>query len=184
MGEARHLAVRGVKVRLSIPLFLLAAAAVSLYYFGKWQAGQGIENRDVIRAAERSLAAGKAWRARRTKLLAIARAHADTARHLQITIPPVTLKMGPVELRGIVIDWQRVAAHWELADRADSTRADDAESRVADLELRLHDVLKVADCHILGAKFLPSCPSRPVSFAVGMGAGIILVLLAPKIHVP
>lgn len=173
-----------MKVRLPALIFLVAATAALLYLFGKWQAGQGIEDRNIIEAAERSLAAGKAWRARRAKLVAIARAHVDTARQLQITIPPITLEMGPVQLRGIAHDWQAVAVQWELADRADSTRADDAERRVADLELRLHDVLRVADCHILGAKFLPRCPSRTVSFLVGAGTGVVLVLLAPKVKLP
>jgi hypothetical protein len=181
MGEARILARRRMKVRLTVPLVVAILGAIGLYWFGKWSERQGAEDRNIIQAAQRSLATGKAYRAHMAKLKTVSRVHADSARTIQVTIPPITLTMTPVQLRGAALDWQRVALQWELAFRAESLRAVTADTRVVDLETRLREVLTVADCHILGVSFLPRCPSRTVSFVLGAAAGATVVLLAPKL---
>lgn len=188
-----------MKVRLSIPLVALVLAGAAFYYLGQWSGAQGSEDHTAIVAAERALAAGKAWRARRVTLLAAAQAHADTARRLAAqaeTREPVIVALDTViaratssgdSLAGLVM--QNVQLRRQSAERgaaliqmtrarwADSTRADDAERRVTDLELHLDHILDIADCHLLGVKFLPRCPNRTVSFVAGLVGGAALVVI-------
>jgi hypothetical protein len=179
-------------VRLRVPILTIAAAAVALYAFGMCQARSGREDAAIIRSAEQALAVGKAYRARQAQLGAIARAQADSAaawkRRAQARDPRiaqldtalaqattardsnVVLGQQNLELRGQVADWQVAFGRLDLARLADSTRADRAEARVALLEQHLAATLTVADCRMLGLRFLPRCPSRLVSAALGAGA--------------
>jgi len=167
-------------VRLRVPLVTIAIGAIALYVFAQWTARQGAEDQRIIQAAEHALASGKAYRGRIAKLAAASRAHADTARTRQVLIPIVTPAMTTTEIRGVAIDWQRVARQWELAFRAESTRAVVAEGRVAELERHLAQVLTVADCRMLGIEFLPRCPGRTTAFVLGAGAASVVLLARGK----
>jgi len=179
------------QVRLRVPLVAIVLAALALYIFGKWTATQGIEDQGIIRGAEHALATGKAWRARQAKLAAIAQANVDTARQWKakaIARAPLAAQLDTAltvvktardsnvvllehtaVLREQVLFWEASARGFEQAWLADSTRADGAEARVAELERHLASVLTVADCRMLGVRFLPRCPSRMVSAALGAG---------------
>jgi hypothetical protein len=189
-------------VRLRVPILAIAVAAVALYAFGKWQASQGAESGAIIRSAEQALAVGKAYRARQAQLVAVARAQADSAaawkRRAQARDPRiaqldtalaqattvrdsnVVLGQQNLELRGQVAEWEAAFGRLDLARLADSTRADRAEARVALLEQNLATTLTVADCHLAGLKFLPRCPSRLVSAA--LGAGVTAVAFVATRH--
>ena len=178
-------------VRLRVPILSLAAAAVLLWAFAQWTASQGLEDQGIIRAAEHALHAGNAHRARQAQLAAAARVSADSARQWKAKAAaraPLVAQLDTAlteattvrdsntvllqqngELRGQVAEWQASSRGFEQAWLTDSTRADGAEARVAELERHLASVLTVADCHILGAKWLPRCPSRTVSAALGAG---------------
>jgi len=178
-------------VRLRVPVLTVALAAIALYLFGKWTARQGLEDQGIIRAAEQALATGNAWRARNAKLAAIARANADSARSWKgkaIAAAPegaqlagalaaaATIRDSNAVLTHQAAFYQQQAFFWENSSRgferawlADSTRAASAEARAVELERHLASVLTVADCHILGAKFLPRCPGRTTAFVVGAG---------------
>lgn len=64
-------------------------------------------------------------------------------------------------------------ANLAVKARADSMRAENAEARITDLERNLAATLTVADCHLLGAHFLPRCPSRTAMFVIGVAGGAI-----------
>jgi len=68
--------------------------------------------------------------------------------------------------------WRNAAESCERALLACSERALLAEARVSELEPLLTRGLKIVDCHILGLGFLPRCPSRTVTFVVGVGLGV------------
>lgn len=178
-------------VRLRVPLVTLALAALALYVFGKWTATQGLEDQGIIRAAEHALHAGNAHRARQAQLAAIAQANVDTARQWKakaiaraplgpkleraLTEAKTTSDSNTVLVHQVAF-YQAQAFFWESSSRgferawlADSTRADAAEARVAELERHLASVLTVADCHLLGVGFLPRCPGRTTAFVLGAG---------------
>jgi hypothetical protein len=178
-------------VRLRVPLVAIVLAALALYVFGKWTATQGLEDQGIIRAAEHAIATGKAWRARSARLAAIARASADSARRWKakaIVAAPVaaqldtalaqaqTMRDSNTVLTHQTAFYQGQAQLWEASARgferawlADSTRADDAEARVAELERHLASVLTVADCRVLNLRFMPRCPGRTTAFFLGAG---------------
>ncbi len=68
------------------------------------------------------------------------------------------------------------AGAFRLQAFADSTRADQAEARAALLEQNLTATLTVADCRMLGVKFLPRCPGRTASFLLGAGAAALALV--------
>ena len=176
-----------------------ALAALLLYGFGQWSARQGVENGAIITMARDALAAGKAHRVRQFQLSALARANADSAvlwHRRAMARTPVLARLDSAlsvahttadsngvlvqentELRAQVGDLTVAYARLDLARRADSTRADQADRRVALLETQLASVLTVADCHMLGLGFLPKCPSRTVSAVLGAGAAVGVVLI-------
>lgn len=187
------------KVRVGI---YIALAAIALYWFGKWSERQGLEHSDVIHRADSALAAGKAFRATQAQFraaahhatsrgtVAIATATAaDTtvARLKQELAAALTVRDSVTKLLAevVVLTAQRDSAYaaavaFRRASIADSMRADFAVARVADLEANLAATLRVADCHILGARFLPRCPSRTASLAIGAGAGALTILLTGR----
>ena len=178
-------------VRLRVPILTIAVAAVALYAFGTCQARQGGEDAAIIRSAAQALAVGKAYRARQAQLhtaaqragaratsaLAAAGAKDTTVARLQLELKADTAARDSVRTLVVTVttviaqrDSAVVAARaFFLKAFADSTRADRAEARVQTLEANLAATLTVADCRILGVKFLPRCPSRNVSFVVGAG---------------
>lgn len=185
-------------VRLRVPIVTIALAAIALYGFGQWTARQGVEDQGIIRGAQHSLAIGKAWRARQAKLAAIAAAAVQTGRdwkakaiaaapagaQLEAALAAATTaqdtnvaRLHQVEFyQDQALAWEQSSRAFENAWRADSARAASAEARVAELERHLAGVLTVADCHILGASFLPRCPSRNVAFVLGAGAAAAGIL--------
>jgi len=189
------------QVRLRVPLVGLLLAALALFVFGKWRATQGLEDQGIIHAAENALHAGNAQRARNAQLAAAAHASADSARAWKakaIARAPlaaqldtaltqaqtvrdsnVVLGQQTAFFRGQALFWEASARHFEQAWRTDSTRADGAEARIAELERHLASVLTVADCHVLGAKWLPRCPGRTTAFVLG-AAGTAAAFVATR----
>lgn len=162
-----------MKVRLHVPLIALALGALFLYLLGKWSEHQGRERADVIARAEVSLRLHGAFIKQQAKYRAVSHAHATSAR---IEMGRIILA-APLELRTRL---QSVAQDWEAAFRAESLRADNAERRVADLERHLRETLAIADCRMLGLRFLPRCPSRTVSAVLGLGIGATAVLVSGR----
>jgi len=158
-----------------------------------------VENDATIRGANAALAIGQAHRAHEAKLAAISQAHADSARswhrgyivrggliaQLDTAVDRSATKADSLlallvvrdSLRAQVLACCSIAHQWEIAYRADSTRADLAQARNSELEQHLRGVLTIADCHILGASWLPKCPSRTASFLIGGGTGGVLALV-------
>lgn len=188
-------------VRLRVPLVTIVAAAVALYVFAQWTERQGLEDQGIIRGAEQALATGQAWRARQAKLTAIARAAVQTGRgwkakaeaaapaaaRLAATLTlATTARDSNVVLVHQVAFYQSQAVAWEASSRgferawlADSTRAGAADARIAELEQHLAQMLTVADCRMLGVRFLPRCPSRTTSAVLG-AAGTAIVFVATR----
>jgi len=186
-------------IRLKIPAITLALGLFLLYGLGKYVGRGAVESEAAIVGARQSLANGKAFRAHLIKLQQIAQQHADSARQWQrvasirgklITQLDTALDRSTTQresltvlvqtrdtLRAQVTTCCSLARQWELAFRADSNRADLAERRNGELEQHLADVLKVAECHMLGARWLPRCPSRTASFLLGAGTAGSLALL-------
>lgn len=161
-----------------LTLLLIVVALIAFWLLVRAERQVG-EDGAIIARAEQALASGKAYRSQLAKLKAVSRRHADTARVLQAPLQAVRIELlSPVELRGQVTAWREVARHWERAFRAESTRAVIAEARVAELEAHLAAVLTVADCHVLGAKWLPRCPSRTASFLLGGGTVAALAFIS------
>ena len=178
-------------VRLRVPIVSLVLAALALYVFSRWQARQGSEDATIIRSAEQALAVGKAYRvhqaqlrtaaqragARATSALAAAGAKDTTVARLQLELKADTAARDSVRTLVVTVttvvaqrDSARGAARaFFLKAVADSTRADRAEARVQTLEANLAATLTVADCRMLGLRFLPRCPGRLVSAALGAG---------------
>lgn len=186
------------QVRLRVPLVAIVVAAIALYVFAQWTERQGLEDQGIIRGAEHALATGQAWRARQAKLAAIARAAVQTGRgwkakaeaaapaaaQLAATLTLATtardsngVLVHQVEFyRGQSLAWEESSHAFERAWLADSTRAGSAEARVTDLEQHLAQVLTVADCRLLGVKFLPRCPGRTTAFVLGAGAAALAIV--------
>lgn len=177
-----------------------AAAAVLLYALGRWDAAVSRRGDEAIVAAKAWLAAGNARRAERARLLAIAaeqgrraaqlvaeaRAHVASDTVLDRALERATSAVDslPIVLaqrdsaRAAVASWAQAFAAVTLKDRADSVRADRAETALDSAEIRMRNLLAVADCHWLGVKFLPKCLSRTASFVVGAAGGAAAVGLS------
>jgi hypothetical protein len=185
----------------TVKLGYIAAIAVAVgatYLFGKCQGKTNAENAAAFARAEATLAAETGFQEMQRKLNAIASANADSAQlwkqralarrpddgrlNEALTAAKTVNDSNKVlieqneELRSEISDWKIAFAYLEHARLADSTRADRAEARVVDLGRNLAAILDVADCHILGARFLPRCPSRTVSFVLGAVATTIVAV--------
>lgn len=189
------------QVRLRVPLATIVLGVLALYVFAQRQQSQGAESGSVFDAAAHELHMHKAWEARSAKLAAIAQAAAQNGRRwkakaevaapaaaqLDATLAAATtmrdsngVLVHQVEFyRGQSLAWEESSHAFERAWLADSTRAGAAEARVTELEQHLAQVLTVADCHILGAKFLPRCPGRTTAFVVG-AAGTAVAFIATR----
>jgi hypothetical protein len=179
--------------------FIILGILLLIYWFGRWQSAQGRESGTIIANARQALASGKAYRARQVALQQIAISNMNLAREAQrgyqvrgalivkldtalsrattMAESLSTVQQQNVQLRGQVSDLLVANLRLERARLADSTRADHAEIRVAELERHLAATLTVADCHIAGVAFLPRCPSRTVSAVLGIGLGVTGMLL-------
>lgn len=174
---------------------LIAAVLGGLLLYGlgwrdRMQAG---ERQDFVVAAQAALQIGKAGRAQRAKLAAIAaaataRAHAAAARAAapDTAVGRLTRELAAATtvrdsnrllvvevhtLEAQVADWRQAYAALIVADRADSTRAAQAEARIAVLEPLVQRGAQLAQCRILG--FGPPCPSRTTTFILGAVAGFV-----------
>jgi len=165
---------------------------------GKWTGRQGFEDQGIIHAAAVALAQGKAYRAhllilqaaaqraqgRATVAIAADRAKDSEIRRLQTVLSLDSTARDSVGTYRQLVDTitsQRDSARSAIAAlyfriTADSTRAATAELRVAQLEANLRATLTVADCHLLGAGWLPRCPSRTAMFFLGAGTGAVVAL--------
>ncbi len=92
-----------------------------------------------------------------------------------------------VALKGIVLVQDRVINSLKRENMAlyaalaiSQAQADSAAARVAQLERASAQLLKSADCHIMGLGFLPRCPSRTTSLIIGAAGGAAVVLFANK----
>lgn len=162
-----------MKLRLRVPLVAIALGALFLYFLGKWSEQQGHERAEVIARAEVSLRLHDAFVRQQAKYRTVSRAHATSAR---IEMGRIVL-VAPLDLR---VRLQAVEQDWEAAFRAESLRADNAEARVADLERNLRATVAIAECRMLGLRFLPRCPSRTVSAVLGLGVGATVVILSGR----
>lgn len=111
-----------------------------------------------------------------------AAAFADSARRLALALgagkdsalPPF---VAPADsgLSRIVNLWMGAYDECVAGARSCKARADSAEARAAQVEGLLEQEHRRATCHILGASFLPSCPSRTASVVMGIVLGILAV---------
>lgn len=149
-----------------VPLYVVLAA-LGIYWFGKWSEHQGEERADIIGRAEVSLSLHKSFVAQQAKLRLASKVHVTSARFGTVRL----IEQAPTLV--LRTDIRTVTDDWEASFRAESTRADQAELRIADLERNLAGTLSVADCHMLGVRFFPKCASRTVSFVLGAGVAVV-----------
>ena len=183
--------------RISL-LAIGVVVAILLYFLGHADGAAAAEDAQVFQNAALVLHAGKAYRARQALFERTAQALRDSARSQgttarirgtlvakldsalsQSTTQAESLSVVLVQrdtLKAQVTLWQAIAHRWELADRADSTRAALAEARNTILERNLSATLGVAECHLLSVHWLPKCPSRTAMYVLGIGTGAIAVL--------
>jgi len=182
-----------------IPVITLILGVLGLAGLSRYWARNAQEAAGVIQSAQQALNAGRAYRARLRALQALSQRYADSARSWQRVAEArgglvrqldtalsrattqresLTVALGQRDtLRSQAALCCQIAHQWELAFRADSLRADQAEHRVTDLESHLANTLSIADCHIGGIGWLPRCPSRTASFLLGAsGASLALIL--------
>jgi hypothetical protein len=173
------------KIRLTVPIIALLVGGLLLYVLGKWQGASGTENAAVIQAAHQALAMGKANRARLDSLRHAAAQRVTTVRIRDTVIVRLT---GQLErdtsardsVRTLLLVQDTLIAQRDSllsAVRLLMLHADSSDARVAILESNLRATLKIADCHVLGASWLPRCPSRTASFLLGGGIAGTLALV-------
>jgi len=175
-----------VKVRLRVPIVALLVAALALYLFAQWQQRQATEDRTIIQAAHNALSAGKAYRVRQDSLRKRAERAVVTVRVRDTVIIRLDARLArdtsardsvqTLLLKADTLTAQRDSLR--TAVRLLTVRAERAELRVADLERHLATTLTVAECRLLGARWLPRCPSRTVAFVVGVTATTAVVVVA------
>jgi hypothetical protein len=173
-----------VTAKWRIPAYI-AIGALVLYLFGRWEGRAGQESSAVIEKAQTALAMGHSFRLRQDSLtkraeralaastakdrviqgLRASLAHDSTPRDSMVTYVYLTDSLTA----------QRDSLY--RAVRLLTVRAERAESRVAELEANLHATLEVAECHLLGAHWLPKCPSRTAMWLLGVGTGAVAVLV-------
>ena len=158
------------------------------------------EDRVAIKRAELALAQGKAYRSQLTKIkavadralaratVAIAADHAKDGaiRSLTVQLAQDSSARDSVQTLLAVRDTltvQRDSARAAVASllllrTADSIMVAISRQRVDSLERHLANVLTIADCRMLGVKFLPRCPSRTTATIAGIGIGAFAVVVA------
>lgn len=167
-----------VRLRTWLAIF---AAAIGLYFVGRWQGAASVADAAAVRDAETALAAGKTYRARIATLTQIQSQHArnaqtwhrraDSLRTLALHADTVVVAdTGPIGLWRATANAERESgAQCTLALASCEERAHAAELRAASLDSALGNVLKVKVCKILVIK----CPSRSATFLVGAGLGFV-----------
>src|SRR6266566_7430500 len=170
--------------RLRVPLGTAAIGIVALWGFLRWNAAQGAEDTGAIRTAENALALGHAFRARQEVLAQRAKTALESSRTLERAVSALRgqLQHAPtirdtVRIQVVLID--SLTAQRDsltIAEAYQRARAERAESRVALLESNLRSTLTVADCRLLGASWLPRCPSRNLTALLGLTTGALAVL--------
>jgi hypothetical protein len=189
------------RVRFSVPLWALAAAALVLVVLARWDGAIGQRDAETIADARRLLALTKPFHAQIARLaserdsaLAVAARARTAAQGLDTTIARLSADTTVIGLRLRFPTLNELLVSYE---RRDSTRlreilalqaahAADARAlrlavpRVVDLEGSLTKVVAIADCHILGVKFLPRCPSRTLSFVIGTGVGVVVAVVVAQ----
>ena len=185
--------------RWQVPITALLIAGAILFLIGKWSGKAGAEDAGIIQSAQTALSLGKALRLHLEKFRIVSQAQADSARKWKqvavvrgavITAQDTALSRSTTErdsLRIVLIQrdtlkaqvtlWEAIAHRWELADRADSSRAALSEARNTILEANLRATLTVGDCHIGGLSWLPRCPSRTTSALLGLTVGVLGTLV-------
>jgi len=171
-------------MRWRLPLYI-AAGAIVLYIFAQCQQRRGMENGAIIARAEQALADSLAFRATRDSLQ-----RQVTPRIVTVRIRDTVVVRLAGELKADTSARDSVRTLLFLRDtltaqrdslvsamRLLTARAELAESRVTLLEANLRATLTVADCHLLGAHWLPRCPSRTAMFVIGAGSGALVVLV-------
>lgn len=184
--------------RVTLPLWGLAALGVMLWGLSKWDTHVTRQESAFVEQATRALEAGKAFRGRSAKLQNAARVAQNRAtvalgRADSLTRTLMGLQGALPDSGGIaratvdsLLDLAErrdslrlVAIHGlELAVDAERQRANAAEARVSALEKVVAQGIKVVDCRLLGIGFLPRCPSRTASAAIGLAVGAGAVVLA------
>lgn len=162
----------------------IVAAAIFLYVFAQWQQRQGTEDQGTIRTARVVLAmkhsfavSNGALAKRAEQALAGAQAKDRAIHALRGQLREALTPQDTIRIQVILVD--SLTAQRDsltLAEAFQRVRAERAEARVSLLETNLAATLNVASCHLLGVKWLPSCPSRNVSLVLGLGTGAIAVL--------
>jgi hypothetical protein len=182
-----------------IPAITLVVGLLIIFGLSRYWVKASLESAGVIGASRATLRLRKPFHAQMRALQAVSQRYADSARILRQvaeakgglirSLDTALTRAGTMRDSLLVVVNQREAfqsqaavccqlAHqWELAFRADSTRADRAEARVTDLEGHLANTLTIADCHLLGAKWLPRCMSRTASALLGAGIASAALIL-------
>ena len=176
-----------IPAKWRIPAYI-AAAALALYFFGRCEGRAGQENGAVIEKARTALALGHSFRVRQDSLTKRAQRAlaASTAKDRVIASLRAKLTTDSTPRDSVVT---YIYLTDSLTSQRDSllvavkfltVRAERAESRVAELEANLHATLEVAECHLLGAHFLPRCPSRTAMFFLGAGSATAAILISHR----
>lgn len=162
----------------------IVAAAIFLYMFAQWQQRAATEDQGPIRAARVVLAMKHSFEAsngalakRAEQALGSARTSAQAVLRLRGQLREALTPQDTIRIQVILVDSltaQRDSL--SLAGAFQRARAERAEARVSLLEQNLAATLNVASCHLLGVKWLPSCPSRNASLVLGLGTGAIAIL--------
>lgn len=183
--------------RIPAALYVILGGAIVLALLLFWARGPS-DDAGAIERAKVALAQGKAYRIRLAKVqavadralaratVAIASDHAKDGaiRHLTVQLAQDSTARDSVQTLLAVRDTltlQRDSARAAvgallLRVTADSTLRAISQQRVDSLEMHLANMLTIADCRLLGVKFLPRCPSRTTSTIIGIGVGAAVTL--------
>lgn len=156
-------------------------AALALYLFAQWQQRRGTENQTVIQRAEQALAMGRSFRNHLDNLKQQVTQRIVTVRVRDTVIVRLDTQLtrdtsARDSVRTLLQKVDTITAQRDSllsAVRLLTGRAEMAEARASNLEANLRATLAVADCHLLGARWLPRCPSRTAMFIVGAAGGAL-----------
>jgi len=171
--------------RWKVVLPWVVGAVLALYFFRRCEGRASLESAAVIEKARTALALGHSFRVRQDSLTKRAQRALAASTAKDRVIASLRGKLATDSTpRDSVVTYVYLTD--SLTSQRDSlliavkfltVRAERAESRVADLEANLHATLEVAECHLLGAHWLPRCPSRTAMWFLGVGTGAVAVLV-------
>lgn len=177
-------------MKLSVAALLVGALAIWTMFQFDWAIQR--RDRETIADARRILATTRPYHARmralaaeRDRALEVARTAASAAESLDTTVHRLAgdttiiglrLRFPPLDSLLVAYDRRdglrlRQLAALEIARQADARALRFTAPRVVQLEASLGDVVEIADCRLLGIRWLPRCPGRTLSFFVGSGLG-------------